>query len=405
MSATAAQPQGPLAGLKVLDISNVIAGPFAAALLGDLGAAVTKVELPGGGDPLRGFPPQKDGKPLIWKVTNRNKRAITLDLRKADGKALFLRLLTNADVLVENYRPGTLDKWGLDKATLWGVNPGLVILRLTGFGQDGPYRNYPGFARLFEAYAGLTFITGEADGPPLHTGYPIGDPIGGVFGAFSAVAALLHRARNPGAPGQEIDLSLTEAMLKILEVLAIKADQTGEVLERMGNDNAYVAPANVFRAGDGHWVTVTCATQAIFERFCALIGQPELLSDPRFATNMARMQHKDLLNAKLGEWIAARPLTEAVRVLMEAGVSAAPVYDAKQILADPHFKARAAIVSVPDADFGSVRMPGVVPRFSRTPGAIRSTGPALGAHNAEIYGRELGLSEAELERLRAGGVI
>jgi len=397
--------QGPLAGLKVLDISNVIAGPFAAALLGDLGAAVTKVELPGGGDPLRGFPPQKDGKPLIWKVTNRNKRAITLDLRKADGKVLFLRLVANADVLVENYRPGTLDKWGLDKATLWGVNPGLVILRLTGFGQDGPYRNYPGFARLFEAYAGLTYITGESDGPPLHTGYPIGDPIGGVFGAFSAVAALLHRARNPGAPGQEIDLSLTEAMLKILEVLAIKADQTGEVLERMGNDNAYVAPANVFRAGDGHWVTVTCATQAIFERFCALIGQPGLLSDPRFATNMARMQHKDLLNAVLGEWIATRPLTEAVRVLMEAGVAAAPVYDAKQILADAHFKAREAIVSVPDADFGSVRMPGVVPRFSRTPGAIRTTGPALGAHNAEIYGRELGLSEAELERLRAGGVI
>lgn len=403
MSSTGAQ--GPLAGLKVLDISNVIAGPFAAALLGDLGAAVTKVELPGGGDPLRGFPPQKDGKPLIWKVTNRNKRAITLDLRKADGKVLFLRLVANADVLVENYRPGTLDKWGLDKATLWGVNPGLVILRLTGFGQDGPYRNYPGFARLFEAYAGLTYITGESDGPPLHTGYPIGDPIGGVFGAFSAVAALLHRARNPGAPGQEIDLSLTEAMLKILEVLAIKADQTGEVLERMGNDNAYVAPANVFRAGDGHWVTVTCATQAIFERFCALIGQPGLLSDPRFATNMARMQHKDLLNAVLGEWIATRPLTEAVRVLMEAGVAAAPVYDAKQILADAHFKAREAIVSVPDADFGSVRMPGVVPRFSRTPGAIRTTGPALGAHNAEIYGRELGLSEAELERLRAGGVI
>lgn len=405
MAPDAAQARGPLAGLKILDISNVIAGPFAAALLGDLGAAVTKVELPGVGDPLRGFPPHKDGKPLIWKVTNRNKRAITLDLRKPEGKALFLRLLATADALVENYRPGTLDRWGLDKATLWGARPGLVILRLTGFGQDGPYRNYPGFARLFEAYAGLTYITGHADGPPLHTGYPIGDPIGGVFGAFGIVSALLHRARNPDAPGQEIDLSLTEAMLKILEVLAIKADQTGETLERMGNDNAYVAPANVFRASDGHWVTVTCATQAIFERFCALIGRPELPADPRFATNLARMQHKDLLNATLGEWVAARPLPEVVKTLMDAGISAAPVYDAAQILTDPHFAARKAIVPVPDADFGSVRMPGVVPRFSATPGEIRSTGPAPGAHNAEVYGGELGLSDAELAALRAGGVI
>lgn len=401
----AAPATGPLAGLRVLDISNVIAGPFAAALLGDFGAEVTKIELPGGGDPLRGFPPHKDGKPLIWKVTNRNKRAITLDLRKPEGRALFLRLLETADVLVENYRPGTLARWGLDKDTLWSVRPGLVILRVTGFGQDGPYRNYPGFARLFEAYAGLTYITGAADGPPLHTGYPIGDPIGGAFGAFGVVAALLHRARNPDAPGQEIDLSLTEAMLKILEVLAVKADQTGEALERMGNDNAYVAPANVFRAGDGHWVTVTCATQAIFERFCALIGRPELLADPRFATNPARMQHKDILNAVLGDWVAARPIEEVVRVLMGAGISAAPVYDAHQILADPHFAAREAITAVPDADFGTVRMPGIVPRFSATPGAIRSTGPAPGADNAAVYGGELGLSDEDIARLRAGGVV
>ncbi len=401
--------RGPLAGLRVLELSTVIAGPFAASLLADFGADVIKVSLPRGSgqadDPLRGMPPHKDGKPLIWKVTNRNKRSITLDLRKPEGRALFLRLLARCAVLIENFRPGTLDRWGLDKAALWQAQPGLVILRVTGFGQDGPYRNHPGFARLFEAYGGLTYITGEADGPPLHPGYPIGDPIGGAFGALGVVAALYHRAQHPDTPGQEIDLSLTEAMLKILEVLAIKADQLGEAQARSGNENAYVAPAGVFRAADGHWVTVTCASQSIFERFCKLIGRPEMISDTRFASNAVRMQHRQELNAILGDWVAARPLAEVVATLMQAGVSAAPVYDARQILEDPHFAARSAITAVPDADFGSVRMPGLVPRFSATPGEIRTSGPEPGAHNDEVYRGLLGLSADELEQLRAADAI
>jgi crotonobetainyl-CoA:carnitine CoA-transferase CaiB-like acyl-CoA transferase len=406
MSATG---RGPLAGLRVLELSTVIAGPFAASLLADFGADVIKISLPRGAgqadDPLRGMPPHKDGKPLIWKVTNRNKRSVTLDLRKPAGRDLFLRLVERSAVLVENFRPGTLDRWGLDKATLWQAQPGLTILRVTGFGQDGPYRNHPGFARLFEAYGGLTYITGEADGPPLHPGYPIGDPIGGAFGALGVVAALYHRALHPDAPGQEIDLSLTEAMLKILEVLAIKADQLGEAHARSGNENAYVAPAGVFRAADGHWVTVTCASQSIFERFCTLIGRPEMISDARFATNAMRMQHRQALNAILESWVAARPVKDVVATLMDAGVSAAPVYDARQILADPHFAARAAVTAVPDADFGAVKMPGLVPRFSATPGEIRTTGPEPGAHNDEIYRGLLGLSDAELEQLRAADAI
>jgi len=402
-----AKGRGPLAGLRVLELSTVIAGPFAASLLADFGADVIKVSLPAsaGEDPLRAMPPHKDGKPLIWKVTNRNKRSITLDLRKAEGRALFLRLVARSAVLVENFRPGTLDRWGLDKTALWQAQPGLTILRVTGFGQDGPYRNHPGFARLFEAYGGLTYITGEADGPPLHPGYPIGDPIGGAFGALGVVAALYHRALHPEAPGQEIDLSLTEAMLKILEVLAIKADQLGEAHARSGNENAFVAPAGVFRAADDHWVTVTCASQSIFERFCALIGHPEMISEARFATNAARMQHRQALNAVLGAWVAARPVKDAVATLMEAGVSAAPVYDARQILEDPHFTARAAITSVPDADFGDVKMPGLVPRFSHTPGEIRSSGPEPGAHNDEVYRDLLGLSDEALAQLRASGAI
>jgi crotonobetainyl-CoA:carnitine CoA-transferase CaiB-like acyl-CoA transferase len=397
--------KGPLEGLRVLDISNVIAGPFAAALLGDFGAEVLKVELPGGGDPLRSFPPFKDGKPLIWKVTNRNKRAITLDLRKPTGQALFKRLVARHDVLIENYRPGTLDRWNLDKTVLWSAQPKLVILRVTGFGQTGPYRNYPGFARLFEAYGGLTYITGESDGPPLHPGYPIGDPIGGVFGAFGVLAALYHRLKNPDAPGQEIDLSLTESILKILEVLMIKHNQTGEAQTRIGNDNAFVAPANVFRTGDGHWVTVTCATQAIWARFCEIAGRKDLLADARFATNAQRMHNKRELNAILGEWVGTRALDAVVKVLMDAGVSAAPIYDAGQILADPHFNARGAIASVPDQDFGEVKMPGLVPRLSATPGEIRSTGPAPGAHNTEVYRDWLGLGETEMTALASDGVI
>ena len=404
MSATG---RGPLGGLRVLELSTVIAGPFAASLLADFGADVIKLSLPAsaGEDPLRTMPPHKDGKPLIWKVTNRNKRSITLDLRRPAGRDVFLRLVARADVLVENFRPGTLDRWGLDAATLWRAQPGLTILRVTGFGQDGPYRNYPGFARLFEAYGGLTYITGEADGPPLHPGYPVGDPIGGAFGALGVVAALYHRALHPEAPGQEIDLSLTEAMLKILEVLAIKADQLGQTHERSGNENAFVAPAGVFRAADGHWVTVTCASQSIFERFCRLIGRPELIGDARFATNAVRMQHRQELNAILGSWVAERPVQDVVTTLMEAGVSAAPVYDALQILDDAHFAARAAITSVADRDFGTVKMPGPVPRFSRTPGEIRTSGPEPGAHNDEVYRELLGLSDDELEQLRAAGAI
>ncbi len=398
-------PAGPLAGLRVLDISNVIAGPFAGGLLGDFGAEVLKVEVPGVGDACRAIPPLKDGKPLIFKVTNRNKKAVTLDLRKPEGQTLFKRLLPKFDVLIENYRPGTLDRWNLDKDTLWALQPRLTILRLTGFGQTGPYRNFPGFARLFEAYSGFTYITGERNGPPLHPGYPIGDPIAGLFGAFGVMTALYDRLRHPDSPGQEIDLSATEAMLKLLEVLPIEYEQTGTVHERIGNDNAYVAPANIFKTGDGHWVTFTCATQNIFERFMHLIGRAELITDPRLKSNAMRVTHRAEMDGLAAAWIGARPMAEVLDKLNEVGVSVAPVYTNKQILEDPHFIERGAVMDVPDADFGSVKMPGVVPRLSATPGAIRSSGPSMGAHNAEVYGGWLGLSEAELAALKSSGVI
>jgi crotonobetainyl-CoA:carnitine CoA-transferase CaiB-like acyl-CoA transferase len=400
---------GPLEGLKVLDISNVIAGPFAAALLGDFGADVLKVELPvkgnAGGDALRALPPHKDGKPLLWKAVNRNKRAVTLDLRKPAGQALFRRLLPKFDVLIENYRPGTLDKWGLDKAALWQLQPKLVILRVTGFGQTGPYAGYAGFARLFEAYSGLAYITRAAGDPPLHPGYPIGDPISGVFGAFGVLVALLHRMKHPDAPGQEIDLSCTEAMMRLLEVLPVEWDQLGLVHEPVGAGNAYVSPSGMFRAGDGGWVSFTAATQNVFQRLCALLGREDLLADPRYASNQERMRHQPELNAIVAAWIGARPAREAVRELSEAGVAVAPVYSNRDIAQDEHFKFRNSITRVQDADFGSVAVPCVVPRLSATPGEARTAGPAAGAHNDEVYGSWLGMSEDERTALRRDGVI
>jgi crotonobetainyl-CoA:carnitine CoA-transferase CaiB-like acyl-CoA transferase len=396
---------GPLEGLKVLDISNVIAGPFAAALLGDFGAEVVKVELPGGGDALRALAPHKDGKPLLWKAVNRNKRAITLDLRKPEGQALFKRLLPKFDVLVENYRPGTLDKWGLDKQALWALQPRLIILRVTGFGQTGPYAGYAGFARLFEAYSGLAYITRAANEPPMHPGYPIGDPIAGVFGAFGVLTALMHRMKHPDAAGQEIDLSCTEAMMRLMEVLPIEWDQLGQVHAPVGNGNAYVSPSGMFQAGDGAWISFTAATQNVFLRLCKLLGREDLLANPKYASNPQRMEHQPELNAIVAAWIAARPAAEAVRLLSEAGVAAAPVYSNADVAKDPHFLAREAVTRVSDADFGSVAVPCVVPRLSATPGEARTAGPAAGAHNAEVYGGWLGLSDAERNTLQAAGII
>lgn len=396
---------GPLAGLRVLDIATIIAGPSAAALLGDYGADVVKVELPGAGDGARGFPPFKAGKPLWWKVTNRGKRFVTLDLRRPEGAALLLRLLPRFDVLVENFRPGTLDRWGLTKEALWAAQPGLVILRATGFGQTGPYRDRPGFARVFEAMGGLTHLTGEASGEPMHAGYPVADNVGGLFGAVGLLAALWRRARDPQAPGEEIDLSLTEATLKLLEFLPIEHQQLGTVRQRSGNANQYSAPAAVFRTRDGRWVSLAGSTNALFANNCRAIGRPDLIADPRFAHNADRVAHAEELNGVFARWCLAHSLAETLAAFEAAQGTIAPIYGIDQIEADPQVQARNAICDVPDADFGSVRMAGVVPRFAGAPCAIRHSGGSLGQDNHAVYAAELGLQAADIDRLQAAGVI
>lgn len=395
---------GPLAGLKIVDISTVVAGPFAAGLLGDYGADIVKVEIPGAGDSLRALAPHKDGVPLWWKVTNRNKKGVTLDLRKPEGRALFGRLLVGCDVLVENFRPGTLDGWGITRDWLQAINPRLTILRVSGFGQDGPYAGRPGFARVFEAMSGFTQICGEEGGRPLHLGYPISDAVAGLFGALGILAALHDLVRHPERRGQEIDCSATEAMLRTLEFLAIEYDQLGAVRTRSGNRSQYAAPGNVYRTADDKWASIAASTQSIFVRLCAALGLNHLLADARFATNPARVQNRDPLDEIVGAAIAQLTLEQLREAFARHEVGFSPIYDIADVFADPQFIARDAIVRVPDSELGSVRMQGVVPRFSETPGNVRRAGPAMGEHNEEIYGA-LGLSQQEVADLKARKVI
>ncbi|MCK1675239.1 CaiB/BaiF CoA-transferase family protein [Bradyrhizobium sp. 150] len=396
---------GPLEGLKVLDIATIVAAPFAATLLADYGADVLKIEMPGQGDGVRAFPPFKDGKPLWWKTVNRNKKFATLDLRKPEGVALFKQMLPHFDVLIENFRPGTLDRWGLSKDVLWQLQPRLVILRATAFGQDGPYRDRPGFARIFEAMGGLTYITGEADGQPMHPGYPIGDAIGGLFGAVGALAALWKRAKNPDAPGEEVDLALTEAVFRLLDVLPIEFDQLGDVRGRIGNGNAYSAPAAVYRTRDDRWVTLAGSTNALFAANCRAIGRPDLIDDPRFSNNARRVDHSAELNAIFSQWCGDHALDEVLAAFAAEEGTLAPIYAIDQIASDPQSRAREMITRVPDRDFGSVAMSNVVPRFAVDRTQLRRSAGDIGEDNCEIYQGWLGLSDSEIERLAQLRVI
>ena len=396
--------RGPLAGLRVLDLSTVVAGPFAATLLADYGADVLKVEMPGAGDALRALPPHKDGVPLWWKVTNRNKKGVTLDLHSQTGRDLLAKLVAGRDVLVENFRPGTLDRWGITRQWLQAINPRLTILRVTGFGQTGPYRNRPGFARVFEAMSGFTRMCGEEGGTPLHLGYPISDAIGGLFGALGVLAALYRLKEDPSSRGQEIDCSMTEAMLRTLDFLAIEYDQLGVVRTASGNSSQYAAPGNIYATRDGKWASIAASTQSIFERLCAALGLEALLADPRFADNPSRVSNRDAIDGIVGDAIGKLTLAELRERLSKHEVGFSPIYDASDVFTDPQFVAREAIVRVPDGELGEVRMQCVVPRFSETPGAVHRAGPALGEHNNEVY-RALGLAADEIDRLRAAGVI
>lgn len=396
----------PLEGLNVIDIAVLFAGPTISQNLGDFGADVVKVEHPKLGDSLRSLGATKDGVPLWWKVTNRNKKCVTLDLSKPEGQALLKRLVADADVLTENFRPGTLEKWGLGWDVLHAVNPRLVMVRVSGFGQTGPYKERPGFGTLAEAMSGFAHITGQPDGPPTLPGYGLADSMAGQFGTWAVMIALYERDHKSGE-GQMLDLSVMEPIFTTTGDQALAYDQLGVIQQRTGNRVPSIgAPRNVYRAKDGVWLALSANAPALAKRVFEAIGRPELNDDPRFADNRARIAHIDEVDAIVGGWIGERPAADVLATFDAYECACVPVYDIAGIFADPHVQARETITTVADPELGPVRMQNVVPKFSRTPGKVRWPGPTdMGQHNREIYCGRLGLSEARLAELSAQGVV
>ena len=390
---------GALAGVRILDMATVLAAPLGATLCADHGADVVKLELPDGSDALRGLQPVKDGVPLWWKVANRGKRGITLDVRQPRGREILLSMLPHFDVLVENFRTGTLDRWGLDIATLQQANPRLVVVRLTGFGQTGPYRQRPGYARIFEAMSGFTNLTGEAGGPPLHSNFPVGDAVAGLFCAFSIAAEIARLRADPTAAGAEVDLAATEALFRLLDCLPVEHELLGQVRGPEGNRASYTAPSNMYRSRDGQHFSLVASSNAIFGRLCTVIGTPDLASDPRYSTNPARVQNLVALDTLLGQWFGAHDYADIAPRLEAAGIPFSKAYSIEDIEQDPHFIARQAIVRLPDPDYGSLPAPCIVPRVVGREMTLPRTGPAVGEHNAEVYA-QFGIDAAELARLR-----
>jgi crotonobetainyl-CoA:carnitine CoA-transferase CaiB-like acyl-CoA transferase len=395
------EPARALSDLRVVDCSRLIAGGVLATMLADLGADVIKVENPRGGDPLRTW--SKSLGELWWKVYARGKRSITLNLTKPEGQALLKRLVKSADVLIENYVPGTFEKWGLGWDALSKENPRLVMVRVSGWGQDGPYRDRPGFGTMVEAMSGFAATTGPAESPTLPS-FPMADMVAAQAGAVAVLAALHHRDKV-SKRGQMIDVPLYEPLLAILGPNALEYRAHGIVRERIGNRSHNASPRGTYKTQDGKWVALSASTPASADAMFKALDIGHLLTDPRFATNDARIANGEAVDEALAEAIGRRSREEIVRLFETEGLTAAPVYDITDIMDDPHFKARRTFVELPDAQLGTVIMSAPTPRLSDTPGSIRWAGPALGIHNREVYAGQLGLSDTEIERLQSSGVI
>jgi crotonobetainyl-CoA:carnitine CoA-transferase CaiB-like acyl-CoA transferase len=400
------EPAAPLAGIRVLDIATFIAAPFCGAVLADFGAEVIKVEQPGEGDPLRRFgTPTECGDTLVWLSEARNKRCVTLDLRTDEGARLFRALVAKSDVVLENFRPGTLERWRLGFEDLQRVNRGIIMLRVSAYGQTGPASRKPGFARIAHAFSGLTYLAGEPDRVPVVPGSTsLADYLSGLWGALGVLLALRARDANDGT-GQCIDLGLYESIFRILDEIAPAYAKHGYVRERMGADTVNVVPHSHYRCADGVYVALACSSDKIFRRLTELMGRPELGSDPRYATAPARNEHRAQVNELVAAWTAQYPSAE-VMTRCEAGeVPCGPIYSIADIFADAQYAARENLQRVRDERAGEVVIPAAIPRMSHTPPRFQHLGPALGAHNDDVFGGILGLAANELARLRAGGVI
>ncbi|MER7052932.1 MULTISPECIES: CoA transferase [unclassified Streptomyces] len=395
-------PAQPLTGLRVLDLATLFAGPLAATMLGDFGAEVVKVEHPDRPDPSRGHGPSKDGIGLWWKLLGRNKRTITLDLSKPAGRTTLLRLASTADVVIENFRPGTLERWDLGWDELSAVNPRLVLTRVTGFGQFGPYARRPGFGTLAEAMSGFAAMTGEPDGPPTLPPFGLADSIAALATSYAVMTALAARERT--GEGQVVDMAIIEPILTVLGPQPTWYDQLGHVQPRTGNRSQNNAPRNTYRTADGNWVAVSTSAQSVAERVMRLVGRPELIDEPWFATGADRARHADVLDTAVGDWIARHSRADVLAEFEKAQAAVAPVQDVRDVMADPQYQALDSVTTVDDPELGPLRMQNVLFRLSATPGAIRWAGRPHGADTEEVL-TELGLTPADVKELREEGVV
>lgn len=394
----------PLSDLRVIELGQLLAGPFCGQLLGDFGADVIKVEDPGTGDPMRQWGREKPyGKSLWWPVVARNKRSITCNLRSEQGQELVRRLVADADILVENFRPGTLERWGLSPETLWDINPGLIITRVTGFGQTGPYAPRAGYGSIGEAMGGIRYVTGDPDRMPSRAGISLGDALAATFACVGTLVAVHARSRT--GKGQVVDSAIYEAVLAMMESLLPEWQVAGYQRERTGTVLPNVSPSNVYPTKDGEMIIVAANQDTVFRRLAEAMQRPDLATDERYATHGARGASMAELDGLIAEWTSLHDADDLLSLLHDNGVPASRIFRAVDMFADPHFRAREAIVEVPHREFGSLAMQNVAPKLSRTPGRVRTAGPDLGEHNHEVYSGLLGLSDAEIQQLTDSGVI
>lgn len=394
----------PLDDLRVIEIGQLLAGPFCGQLLGDFGAEVIKIEDPGRGDPMREWGREKPyGKSLWWPVVARNKKSVTANLRDPRAQELVRRLVVDADVLLENFRPGTLERWGLSPDVLWEINPRLIITRVTGFGQTGPYAARAGYGSIGEAMGGIRYVTGDPDRPPARAGISLGDSLAATFACLGTLVALHHRTRT--GRGQVVDSAIYEAVLAMMESLLPEYQVAGYQRERTGTTLPNVSPSNVYPTSDGEMVLIAANQDTVFRRLVEVMGEPELADDPRYATHSARGESMEELDGRIARWSSTVPADQLLERLHGGGVPAGRIFRARDMFADPHFAAREAIVRLTHPELGEFAMHNVVPKLSESPGAVRRVGPELGEHNEEIYHHLLGLSADDIASLHSAGVI
>jgi len=401
--------RGPLSGLKVLDLSIIVAGGTASSLMADFGAEVVKIEKPKTGDPLRNWGPFYKDISLWWKVHSRNKKSVTLNLSDPEGQKILRMLSREADILIEGFRPGTMEEWELGPDELLSENPNLIMVRYSGFGQTGPYKDRPGFGTIAECMSGYISMTGFSDTPPVLPPVPLADEIAGVFGAMASMMAIYHKQRNSheteGAFGQVIDVSLFEPLFRLCIPHITMYDLMGLVRERVGNDFPDAAPRSLYATKDKQWLGLSATSQNTWENLAKAMGIPHILDDPRFQDNASRLNHKDELNEILQDYMDNHDLSEIMEELVPAGGVVGPVYNTNQIMDDPHFAAREDIIELEDSELGKAKMLGVVPKFSATPGSVAHAGPKIGQDNDDVYKSWLGMTDTQISKLQSDEII